>query len=69
MALTIKRWDGTHLVHVPDPDLPTYARAGLYVMTTKHGANAIWRYAGPDPIPDTATIKTTIINEVPNVKT
>lgn len=69
MALTVKRWDGQHLVNCPETEYPTFARDGLYVLTTKHNANAIWRYAGPDPVPDSNAIKQTIIKEVPNVKT
>lgn len=70
MAMHIRRWDGSHLVNVPDNQLSGFCRGSLYVdLKSPSGSKSIWTFSGPDPVPDAAGIKAKIKAEVPNVKT
>ncbi len=63
--MKIKRWNGTALEDVMTPDLPSFAREGLYVENAD-GTRHLWKYAGPDPVPSASDIKTRIEREVPH---
>jgi hypothetical protein len=63
--MKIKRWNGSKLQEVPNPELSTYARGGLYVETPS-GARHLWIYSGPDPVPSSQEIKRRIEKEVPH---
>lgn len=63
--MKIKRWDGQKLVDVNNPDLPDFARQGLYVENS-NGTRHLWIYGGPDPVPTSAQIKQRIEKEVPH---
>jgi len=63
--MKIKRWDGQKLIEVANPDLPNFAREGLYVERAG-GVHHLWVYGGPDPVPDSTEIKAKIQKEVPH---
>jgi len=61
----IKRWNGSALEDVPNPELRNFAREGLYVENSD-GTRHLWIYNGPDPVPSSSEIKARIAKEVPH---
>lgn len=65
--MNIKRWNGTALIAVTEAELPTYAKAGLYIECGQGSCRHLWILAPTAIVPTPRTIKKRIKKEVPHM--